>query len=116
VGDDVGHASGTGLPSQKNWLPTIKEVTDACNAAIAPIAEMEARSERVKQQFSDRERISTRRPTYDELQEKYGKNFGMGQAVEEAKQAARVLAPTADQLRHHYAHYNLEFVPKESGH
>ncbi len=103
----------TGLPSRKNWLPTVKEVTDACNEAIAPIAEREARAQRVREQIAERERLEgLNRPSYDDLQDKYGKNFGLGAAVEEAKQAARVPAPTPDQLRHHYAHYKLGFVPK----
>lgn len=104
----------TGLPSQKSWLPTIKEVADACTKALAPIVEQEARSERVREQFEERERVECiKRPSYDDLQDKYGKNFGMGAAVEEARLAARVPAPTADQLRHHYAHYDLEFKPKD---
>lgn len=105
----------TGLPSKKSWLPTVKEVSDACKDAFESVAEQEARLERMKAQLEERDRVdSLKRPSYADLEAKYGKNFGIGQAVEEAKQAARVPAPTADQLRHHYAHYNLEFVPKES--
>lgn len=103
----------TGLPSQKNWLPTVKEVTDSCNSTLAPVAEREARSERVRLQLAERERVkNTPRPSYDDLQAKYGKNFGLGVAVEEAARAAQIPAPTADQLRHHYAHFGLAFAPK----
>lgn len=103
----------TGLPSRKNWLPTVKEVTDACIDVLAPVAEREARTQRVREQLAERERIeSIRRPTYHELQAKYGKDFGISRSEVLAKTAT--LAPTADQIRHHYAHYNLGFAPKET--
>jgi hypothetical protein len=51
------------------------------------------------------------RPTYAEMKAKYGENWG----IEDTETAKRVTkpAPTIDQLRHHYAHYNLAFKPKD---
>jgi hypothetical protein len=103
----------SGLPSQKSWLPTVKEVTDACLAALAPVAEREARTPRVREQLAERERVDALpKPSYDDLISKYGKNFGMGAHEEAARAASAVPAPTADQLRHHYAHFKLQFKPK----
>lgn len=68
----------TGLPSTKSWLPTVKEVLDACAEAVRPIAENEARLKRIKQQLEMRERQAAGiKPTRDQLQEKYGDNWGL---------------------------------------
>jgi hypothetical protein len=45
----------TGLPSRLQWLPSIKEVKDACLAALQPIWDEEDRQQRRKQQFAERE-------------------------------------------------------------
>ena len=44
----------SGLPSKTSWLPTIKEVVDACDAEYAPIANNEARLKRIKEQLEMR--------------------------------------------------------------
>lgn len=99
----------TGLPSKKGWLPTVKEVTDACNEIMEPIRQHEARLKRIKDQFEARERDAKReRPTLESLKEKYGPKWGF--ETESVKQIART-APNADQLKHHYAHYGLAFAP-----
>lgn len=68
----------TGLPSKTGWLPTIKEVTDACNAAVEPIRQQEARLKRIKEQMEMRERMEHgEKPTLEQLKEKYGPNWGM---------------------------------------
>jgi hypothetical protein len=68
----------TGLPSKSGWLPTIKEVTDACNAAVEPIRQHEARLKRVREQMEMRERMDRgEKPTLDQLHEKYGKDWGI---------------------------------------
>src|ERR1043166_4929526 len=41
----------TGLPSKKSWLPTVKEVRDACDDAHEPIMQNELRLKRIKEQM-----------------------------------------------------------------
>ena len=68
----------TGLPKKSSWLPTIKEVNDACNEAIEPIRQHEARLKRIKEQMEMREREDRgEKPTLDQLKEKYGPNWGL---------------------------------------
>jgi len=68
----------TGLPSKTGWLPTIKEVTDACNVAVEPIRQHEARLKRIKEQMEMRERMECgEKPTLEQLKEKYGPNWGL---------------------------------------
>jgi hypothetical protein len=103
-----------GLPSKKGWLPTIKEVTDACYEAVQPIWQNDARLKRIKEQLEMREREQRgERPTLEQLQAKYGKDWGLTPNPEKPKEAG-TQAPTIDQLRHHYQHYGLSFIPKRS--
>lgn len=106
----------TGLPSRNKWLPSVNEVREACDDAIEPIVEKQRRQQRVEQQLEERRKIdedrARRRPTYDDLKARYGENFGLGAVEEEARAASATPAPTAEQLRHHYAHYKLGFRPK----
>lgn len=68
----------TGLPSKSGWLPTVKEVADACNEAFEPIKQNEARLKRVAEQLAMRERHERgEKPTLEELQAKYGKDWGL---------------------------------------
>jgi hypothetical protein len=101
----------TGLPSKKGWLPTVKEVTDACATAHEPILQEAARLKRIKDQLETRQREERgERPTLQQLKDKYGPNWGLGDP-ETAKREIKP-APTIDQLRHHYQHYDLAFRPK----
>jgi hypothetical protein len=68
----------TGLPKKSSWLPTIKEVNDACNEAIEPIRSHEARLKRIKEQMEMREREDRgEKPTLEQLKAKYGENWGL---------------------------------------
>lgn len=70
-----------GLPSKKGWLPTVKEVSDACKQSYEPIAENEARLKRIAEQFARQERERTgEKPTIQMLKEKYGDNWGITSA------------------------------------
>lgn len=101
----------TGLPHTKNWLPTVKEVADACVADNEPFVEEQMRLKRIKEQFEMRERMGRgERPTMVQLKDRYGQNWGIGEPEKPVEQKAQ--APTVDQLRHHYQHYNLAFKPK----
>ncbi len=44
----------TGLPRSCKFLPQVAEVSDACDAQMAPIRAAEARKKRVAQQFAER--------------------------------------------------------------
>jgi hypothetical protein len=102
----------TGLPSKKDWLPTVKEVFSACHEAYAPILENEARLKRIKEQVEMREREERgERPTMAQLKAKYGNDWGISQDDKPPQPKAQ--APNLGQLRHHYAHYDLAFKPKE---
>lgn len=105
----------SGLPGNgKGWLPTVKEVVDACNEVHEPILQNELRLKRIKEQLEQREREErSERPTYAQLKEKYGQNWGIVDP-EEAKKVVKP-APTVEQLRHHYQHYDLAFKPKNQG-
>jgi hypothetical protein len=68
----------TGLPSKKGWLPTVKEVTDACSEALEPIVQNEARVKRMREQFEAREREFRReKPTMEQLKSRFGENWGL---------------------------------------
>jgi hypothetical protein len=100
-----------GLPRKKTWLPSIKEVYDACDAEYEPMREEIARQDRIKRQLRERADLEEApRPTLEQLKAKYGKNWGISDP-EEAKREIKP-APTAEQLRHHYQYYDLAFKPK----
>jgi hypothetical protein len=102
----------TGLPSKKGWLPTVKEVRDACEGEFESAREEHFRLKRIKEQLEMRERMEKgERPTMAQLKAKYGENWGIGEPEKPVE--AKAQAPTIEQLRHHYAHYNLAFKPKD---
>src|SRR3954471_3265965 len=41
----------TGLPSKKSWLPTVKEVVDACDDAVEFEVQHQARLKRIREQM-----------------------------------------------------------------
>lgn len=68
----------TGLPSKKGWLPTVKEVAEACDEAVEFTVQHEARLKRIKEQMEAREREDRgEKPTLEQLKEKYGENWGL---------------------------------------
>jgi hypothetical protein len=68
----------TGLPSKKSWLPTVKEVTDACVEAYEPIVQNELRLKRIREQMEAREReYRGEKPTMDQLKSRFGENWGL---------------------------------------
>lgn len=60
-----------GLPSKVGWLPTVKEVKDACEAHYGPTRRTQEREAAERRQLAEREqlRITDNRPrkTYEEL-------------------------------------------------
>lgn len=70
----------TGLPSQLTWMPTIKEVYDACERILLPIRVREEREKRIAEQLEARRLEDERqanKPTYDQLKDKYGPDWGI---------------------------------------
>jgi hypothetical protein len=102
----------TGLPKKKGWLPTVKEVSDACEDAVEFSVQHAARLKRIQDQMEARAREDRgEKPTLAQLKERFGDNWGI---EEPSKRKGEVVkAPTIDQLRHHYQHYGLGFSPKE---
>jgi hypothetical protein len=90
----------TGLPKKSSWLPTIKEVNDACNEAIEPIRQHEARLKRIKEQLEMREREDRgEKPTLEQLKEKYGPNWGIGRPDPAIDRAANAAENNAEMIR-----------------
>lgn len=80
---DVTHPV-SGLPSKKGWLPTVKEVFDACEELDDRIRQQFARERRVREQIAAREaedRLKDHKPTLAQLKEKYGEDFGLTPAA-----------------------------------
>lgn len=68
----------TGLPSKKSWLPTVKEVVDACNDAVEFTVQHEARLKRIKEQMEARDREDRGvKPTMAQLKKRFGENWGL---------------------------------------
>ena len=75
-----------GIPSKVKWLPTLAEIKAECEAWHAPMRELASRNESIKQQLEEREHLEAeqvRRPTFEELQAKYGKTWGLNPRPEE---------------------------------
>ena len=69
----------TGLPSKKSWLPTVKEVHDACEEIDEFERHKIARERRTVAQLAERaeqDRLAAHKPTFEQLQAKYGPNWG----------------------------------------
>lgn len=89
----------TGLPSKKSWLPTIKEVTDACDEAEETSKQQVARERRIEEQIAARAADEAApKPTLEELQAKYGKNWGLDPTGGESAHKPTWKAPTWDQI------------------
>jgi hypothetical protein len=74
----------SGLPSKKGWLPTVKEVCDACDEAVEPIVQNELRLKRIKEQLETREREERgEKPTLEQLKERFGGNWGLRRSEKE---------------------------------
>lgn len=103
-----------GLPSKKSWLPTVKEVHDACAEIAEPIARRERNAKIAADLKAERdaEPDKSNRPTREELQAKYGKNWGLT-SLDEKLKANTFKAPTAEQLSAYYATHTLGGKLKE---
>jgi hypothetical protein len=78
----------SGLPSRSQWLPTVKEVRDACEEIDQRRRAMAQMKKREAEQLAARkaaELSRDRRPTYEELKAQYGDNWGMAPAEDQTK-------------------------------
>lgn len=91
---------GSGIPVKQNWQPSLKEVRDACEAEMEPIRRRERQQKIVAETLAEREVDKSDRPTREEMQAKYGPNWGLS-SLDEPPKASRP-APTWDQVVDHY--------------
>lgn len=110
----------TGLPKKINWLPTIKEVSDACEEANGFNVRNEARLRQMKEQLEAREADAIgERPTLAELKAKYGPNWGIEDQVAKIKEdPARIaanLAATDALLVREYGEVGLKPIIQKNG-
>lgn len=83
----------SGLPSKQNWLPTVKEVRDACEEIDGRRRRMAESAEREREQLSARKAFGAKpRPTLEELKEKHGPRWGLIAEEENKKLKARQTA------------------------
>lgn len=104
----------TGIVVEIKWLPSVMEVREACERSMRPIRNALEHERLIAAQFEERRRedeAKAHRPTREELEAKYGKDWGLT-SLSPQKEAVRVSAPPVDQLRHHYQHYDMGFKPK----
>lgn len=84
-----------GLPAKSKWLPTIFEIKDACEAAMAPYdrRQREAAAEEERRLMLSAPPVD--RPTYEEMKAKHGENWGIRDPKGDRQ---RVAARTLDDL------------------
>jgi len=110
----VTHPTAGPIIGHIQWLPSAMEIREACEREMLPIANRIAREKRISEQMEARRldnEEKAKKPTYEQLKAKYGPDFGI-QNPDRAKRAPPAPAPTVEQLRHHYEHYDLQFKPR----
>lgn len=109
----IDHVTGPdGMYSSCKWFPTGREITDACETQMVPIRRQQERDARDREQVAQRSEPARERATYDDLVERYGKDWGLGQRMplcEERYLNSRSARPrepfrlmTHDELLAHY--------------
>lgn len=90
-----------GLPVQLTWMPSIKEVRDACEKAMEPVYRREREAKIIADTLADRADLDkSDRPTREDLKAKYGENWGLT-SLDEPPKTARP-APSWDQITEYY--------------
>lgn len=80
----------------------MKEVTEACDEVMEPIIQNEARLKRIREQMEMRQREREGiRPTMEQLQEKYGENWGLT-SLNKTERAHDRSAPTWSKITEIY--------------
>lgn len=108
----------SGLPSRSQWLPTVKEVRDACEEIDyrrRAVAQMQKREAEQLAARKAAELNRERRPTYDELKARYGENWGMTPDDEPNKRSLRRTAIQQEANRRAFvAECKAAGVPEDS--
>jgi hypothetical protein len=100
-----------GLPVQLTWMPSLKEVKDACDKQMEPIIRQERQAKLIAETLADRDVDKSDRPTREDLKAKYGENWGLTSLDEPVRKPRP--APSKEDLAAHYREYGLGFRPKE---
>jgi hypothetical protein len=110
---DVTHPA-TGLPKKKSWLPTVKEVFDACEEAVEFSVQHAARLKRIQEQMEARAREDRgEKPTMAQLKARFGETWGISPPVkvltpdEKAGENAAAMEREQARVRAEYAHHGL---------
>lgn len=94
----------TGLPAKHTFLPSIKEIREACEA------EYSVTRRAIEWEAMTREQTkllagppSAPRPTYDELRAKYGDNWGLKTSERGAKWSPRSVGEIAAEIKEQFS-------------
>jgi hypothetical protein len=86
----------TGVQRQCKWPPTIAEIVTACEVRMQHMAKLKRLDNWGRSAVPAIEAPREARPTYDELKEKYGENFGLKPV--EAPKKEKFKPPSWDQI------------------
>jgi hypothetical protein len=83
-----------GVPGKSKFLPTVSEVREECERLAIEQAARVRRDEQVARQLAERKddderRASQNRPTYDDLKDKHGPNWGLSKPEEDSASRKR---------------------------
>lgn len=70
-----------GLPAKSKWLPTVSEVKEACEDAMAPVDRRNRELKEAEERKRALAKPTFKRPTLAELKEKYGENWGLSETT-----------------------------------
>lgn len=115
---DVTHPA-TGLPKKKSWLPTVKEVFDACEEAVEFSMQHAARLKRIQEQMEARDREDRGiKPTMAQLKARFGETWGItppGNALtpeQKAEENAKAFEREQARVRAEYEHLGTQAPSK----
>lgn len=104
----------TGLPKKKGWLPTVKEVFDACEEAVEFSVQHAARLKRIQEQMEARAREDRgEKPTMAQLKARFGETWGISPpgnaltAEQKAEENAKAMEREQARVRAEYAQHGL---------
>ena len=107
----------TGLPGKIKWLPTVAEVKAECYAHGHELAKRRRFENWGKQRAApdsgSAKAIEAERPAREELEQKFGKNFGLD--GEPSKKKPTKCTMTPEQLTEYYMKFRLGRQKKEDG-
>lgn len=112
----------SGLPARLQWLPSVKEVRDACEEIAERRRQAELAAAREQAQLRERrEWIAKRehRPTIDELKAKHGENWGLtpddAEVASQEKRRQMIQRANDTLLRREYENAGMEPIEAAPG-